>query len=254
MNIRTLIVDDMQLARQRLKRYLKNESGIEIIRECQNGREAIEAIEKENPDLVFLDVQMPETDGFEVIRKIGIEQMPLIIFVTAFDEFALRAFDVHALDYLLKPFDQERLETALKRAKKLLKREETDNFTKRLAGFLNEVKSRPEAVRRLTVKTSGRTLFIMTDEIDWIGASGNYLELHIGNKTHLLRETLTQMEEKLDPGMFARIHRSTIVNLERIREMHPLFKGDQIIILKDGTELTVSRNYRESLIQALETN
>lgn len=254
MEIKTLIVDDMPLARQRLKRYLKDEADIKIIRECQNGREAIEAIKEENPKLVFLDVQMPEVDGFEVIEKIGVSKMPLVIFVTAFDEFALQAFDVHALDYLLKPFDQERLKTAIRRARKLLENEKTNEFGESLKGLLSEIKNQSKYVKRLTVKSYGRTIFVMVDEIDWIGSSGNYLELHTGKKTHLLRETMTQMEEKLDPAMFVRIHRSTIVNLERIREMHPLFKGDQILLLKDGTELTVSRNYRESLIAALEKN
>lgn len=252
MKIRTLIVDDMQLARQRLRRYLKDETDIEIIAECKNGREAVDAIKREKPDLVFLDVQMPETDGFEVIEKIGIEEMPLVIFVTAFDQFALQAFDVHALDYLLKPFDIDRLQTALKRARKTLSNVQKDDLSERLHGLLTQIKNEPKYVKRLTIKSLGRTVFVVVDEIDWIGASGNYLELHTGKKTHLVRETMAEMEEKLDPSMFVRIHRSTIVNLERIREMQPLFKGDQILILKDGTELAVSRNYREKLIAAIE--
>ncbi len=252
MKISALIVDDMQLARQRLRRFLKDETDIEVIAECKNGREAVDVIRRENPDLVFLDVQMPETGGFEVIEKIGVEQMPLVVFVTAFDQFALQAFDVHALDYLLKPFDRERLQSALKRARKMLSRNQKDDFSERLQGLLSEFRTEPKYVKRLTVKSAGRTVFVMTDEIDWIAASGNYLELHTGGKMHLLRETMAQLEEKLDPAMFVRIHRSSIVNLERIREMHPLFKGDQILILKDGTQLTVSRNYREKLINVLE--
>lgn len=251
--IHALIIDDMKLARQRLRRYLADESGIEIIGECQNGREAIESIRSQKPDLIFLDVQMPEVDGFQVLEEIGTENAPVIIFVTAFDQFALKAFDFHAIDYLLKPFDKERLSAALSKAKKMLENNQSqDEFGERLQSLLNEVKPSANFIKRLAIKSNSRTIFLTVDEIDWIGAAGNYLELHAGKKTHLLREKMSEIEAKLDPVLFVRIHRSTIVNLHRIREMHPLFKGDQLLILSDGTELTVSRTFRENLIAALE--
>jgi two-component system LytT family response regulator len=254
MNIRTLIVDDMPLARQRLKRHLRKEPDITIVGESTNGAEAVAAIESIKPDLVFLDVQMPEMDGFQVVETVGIGNMPAVIFVTAFDQFALRAFEVHAIDYLLKPFDEERLQRTLARARKIIQEPENENLDERMRKFLEDFRSEPKHIKRLAVKNAGRTIYIHVDEIDWIAAAGNYLELHIGKKTHLIRERLTALEPKLDPERFVRIHRSTLLNVERVKEVHPLFNGDQIVILKDGTELTLSRTYRESFINILEGN
>jgi two-component system LytT family response regulator len=254
MNIRTLIVDDMTLARQRLKRHLRKEPDITIVGESTNGAEAVAAIESIKPDLVFLDVQMPEMDGFQVVETVGVGNMPAVIFVTAFDQFALRAFEVHAIDYLLKPFDEERLQRTLARARKIIQEPENENLDERMRKFLEDFRSEPKYLKRLAVKNAGRTIYIHVDEIDWISAAGNYLELHIGKKTHLIRERLTALELRLAPERFVRIHRSTLLNVERVKEVHPLFNGDQIVILKDGTELTLSRTYRESFINILEGN
>lgn len=254
MNIRTLIVEDMLLARQRLKRHLKKEPDITIVGESTNGAEAVAAIESIKPDLVFLDVQMPEMDGFEVVETVGIGNMPAVIFVTAFDQFALRAFEVHAIDYLLKPFDEERLKRTLERARKIIQEPKNENLDERMRKLLEDFRSEPKYIKRLAVKNAGRTIYLHVDEIDWISAAGNYLELHIGKKTHLIRERLTALEPKLDPERFVRIHRSTVLNVERVKEVHPLFNGDQIVILKDATELTISRTYRENFINILEGN
>lgn len=252
MDISTLIVDDMLLARQRLRRYLKKEPDITIVGESTNGAEAVAAIESLKPDLVFLDVQMPEMDGFQVVEAVGVEKMPAVIFVTAFDQFALRAFEVHAIDYLLKPFDEERLQRTLDRARKIIQEPASGNLDERMRKLLEDFRSEPKYIKRLAVKNAGRTIYLHIDEIDWISAAGNYLELHIGKKTHLIRERLSALEAKIDPEKFVRIHRSTVLNIERIKEVHPLFNGDQVVFLKDSTELTISRNYRENFINILE--
>lgn len=252
MLIQTLIVDDMLLARQRLRRYLKADPDIEIIGEMTNGGEAIAAIKELKPDLVFLDVQMPEIDGFDVVENIGAEKMPAVIFVTAFDHFALRAFEVHALDYLLKPFDEERLRMALNRAKSIIQNPENENLDLRLRKLLEDFKGEPKYLKRLAVKSAGRTIYVHVDEIDWISAAGNYLEIHVGKQKYLIREKLSAIETKLNPEKFVRIHRSTVINVEQIKELHPLFNGDQVIYLRDGSELVVSRTYRDKLISSLE--
>jgi two-component system LytT family response regulator len=251
MSIKTIIVDDVELARERINMLL-DDIEIEVVAECENGREAIEAIRDLKPDLVFLDVQMPKISGFEVIETIGAEKMPTVIFVTAYDEFALRAFEVNAIDYLLKPFDEERLAKAVARAKREIKKQEPpDGIEEKLRNLLKEVKTEPQYLRRIPVKTSRGTTLVLTEEIDWVASSGHYLELHAGRETHLIREKLSQLETKLDPKDFMRIHRSTIVNLDRIKSFHPLFNGDQIIILKDGRELNLSRTYYDKLIMRI---
>jgi two-component system LytT family response regulator len=251
MSIKTIIVDDVELARERINMLL-DDIEIEVVAECENGREAIEAIRDLKPDLVFLDVQMPKINGFEVIETIGAEKMPTVIFVTAYDEFALRAFEVNAIDYLLKPFDEERLAKAVARAKREIKKQEPpDGIEEKLRNLLKEVKTEPQYLRRIPVKTSRGTTLVLTEEIDWVASSGHYLELHAGRETHLIREKLSQLETKLDPKDFMRIHRSTIVNLDRIKSFHPLFNGDQIIILKDGRELNLSRTYYDKLMMRI---
>jgi two-component system, LytTR family, response regulator len=202
--------------------------------------------------LVFLDVQMPKIGGFEVIETIGVSKMPTVIFVTAYDEFALRAFEVNALDYLLKPFDAARLAKSIARAKRQIKLEDpAAGIEEKLRKLLVEVKTGPKYLRRLLVKSSRSTILVLTDEIDWITSAGNYLKLHTGRDTHLIREKLSQLETKLDPKDFMRIHRSTIVNLQRIKSLHPLFNGDQLIVLRDGQELNLSRTYYNQLIERL---
>ena len=246
MKIRTLIVDDEPLARERIRTLLEDEPDIEVIGECDNGATAVETITEKKPDLLFLDVQMPELDGFGVLDQINDKHMPAVVFVTAHDAFALQAFEVHAVDYLLKPFDRERFKKALDRALETLKRRQTDELSHRLSALLAEVK--PEArIDRLAIKSAGRVIFLRLDEIDWIDAADNYVNLHVGNESHLHRETMTAMEERLKGGKFMRISRSTIVNVDRIKELQPLFHGEYSVILRNGTRLTLSRGYREKL-------
>jgi two-component system LytT family response regulator len=252
MKIRTLIVDDMLLARKRVRRYLSADPEIEIVGECADGHEAIAAIKSLAPDLLILDVQMPELDGFGVLEAIGPAACPAVIFVTAYDQFALRAFEVHALDYLLKPFDRERVRKAIERAKSQLRQRESGALDERLQALLKDLKTEPQYLKRLAVKTTGRTIFLLTEEIDWIESAGNYLKLHAGRESHLVRERMSQLESKLDPSKFVRIHRSTLVNIDRIKEMQPLFNGDQLVTLRDGKQLTMSRTYRDRLLLLLE--
>ena len=249
--IRTVIVDDEPLARRGIRAQLKNEKDIEIISECRNGHEAVKAIESQAPDLVFLDVQMPELDGFEVVEAIGVGRMPAVIFVTAYDRYALRAFEVHALDYLLKPFDDERFATALERARGQIKQKNIDELSRRLQGLLDDLQSRRKYVERLVVKSSGRIFFLSVAEIDWIEAADNYVRLHAGHESHLLRETMNSLEKRLDPDQFLRVHRSRIVNARKIKELQPLFRGEYDIMLRDGTRVESGRGYRERIQKLL---
>jgi len=250
--IKVLIVDDEFLGRKRIRSLLSEHADIKIVGECEDGRETVEAIQNLKPDLVFLDVQMPETDGFGVVEIIGTENMPAVIFVTAYDEYAIRAFEINAVDYLLKPFDKERFEKAVDRAKREIKTQESPTeIRENLRELLKEVKTEPQFLKRIAVKSASGTTFVPTEEIDWISASGHYLELHIGNETHLIREKLSVIETQLDPQIFMRIHRSTIVNLDRIKSLHPIFNGDQLVILKNGRELNLSRNYYDKLMSHL---
>ena len=250
--IRTLIVDDEPLARRNLRVLLEKDPRIEILDECRNGREAVKAINTLSPDLIFLDIQMPEMDGFDVLAHVGPEHIQAIIFVTAFDQYALKAFDVHALDYLLKPFDDERFAHALQRAKAQIEAHEINRLSKRLLALLEERESERKVDRkgyltRLMIKDAGRMTLLKVDEIDFIEADGNYAKLHAGRKAHLLREKMNDLEGRLDPAKFVRIHRSIIVNLERIKEMHPHFNGDYIVVLDNGRQLRMSRTRREHL-------
>ena len=251
MSIRTIIVDDVELARERI-RILLEDPEVEIVAECANGREAVRAIRDLKPDLVFLDVQMPKVGGFEVVEAVGVEEMPAVIFVTAYDEYALRAFEAGAVDYLLKPFDQERLNRAVARARRaIVGRVPGGEFEERLRRLLEEVRGEPKYLRRIPVKTARDTTLVLTESIDWVGAAGHYLELHVGGETHLIREQLSRLEAKLDPERFVRIHRSVIVNLDRIKSLRPLFNGDHVVVLKDGRELSLSRTYHEKLMGLL---
>ena len=252
MKIQTLIADDEPLARSRVRRLLQDESDIEIVAECADGEEALREIERLEPELVFLDVQMPGLDGFQVLEEIELSAAPVIVFVTAFSEFALRAFDAHALDYLLKPFDAERFSDAVERARSAVRLRRKGETDQRLEALLEDLSGQPRYLERIVVRTGGRILFLRVSEIDWIGAEGNYAALHMGQRSHLLRETMAALERKLDPRHFIRIHRSTIVNIERIREFAPMFKGEYEILLEDGTRLTSSRAYRAQIHRLME--
>ena len=249
MKIRTLIVDDELLARERVRQLLADAPEIELIGECSNGREAVTAIREKHPDLVFLDVQMPELDGFGVLQEIGNAPLPAVVFVTAHDKFAVRAFEFHAVDYLLKPFDRARFQAALQRALESVKRLQGGALDERLSNLVAELKSPPKPLERLAVKTGGRVVFVKIADIDWIEAADNYVELHVGKQSHLLREKLSLIETRLAPDKFVRISRSTIVNLERIKELQSLFRGSYAVILHDGTRLTSSSSYRDKLQQ-----
>jgi two-component system LytT family response regulator len=243
--IRTLIVDDEPLARRRLRTLLEAEPDFEPTGEAGDGQQAVTALRSLRPDLVFLDVQMPILDGFGVVEAVGADNVPALIFVTAYDQFALRAFEVHALDYLLKPFDRNRFRKALERARAQLQREGPTELHQRLLELLKDVRPPTQPLERLVIKAEGRVAFVPVDELDWIEAAGNYLRLHSGKNTFLLRETMNHLEARLDPRRFVRIHRSTIVNGARIRELQPAFHGDFVVILRDGTELTMSRSFRD---------
>ncbi len=252
MAIRTIIVDDEPLAREKLRGFLERESDVDVVGECRDGREALETIEAEKPDLVFLDVQMPEMDGFEVIENLEPEALPTVIFVTAYDQYALKAFDVHAVDYLLKPFDRQRFGEALGRARSEYERRQVGDVKRHLLALLQEVESRREKYpARLVIKTSGRVVFLKVEEIDWVDAAGNYVRIHAGSESHMLRETMGRLEERLDPDKFLRIHRSTIVNIECIRELQQQFHGDYLVVLKNGQRLTLSRSYRDRIQELL---
>jgi two-component system LytT family response regulator len=249
--IRALIVDDEPLAREKIVDLLAGDVSVEIIGECADGLSAAAAIKAQAPDLLFLDVQMPELDGFGVLEMLEAARMPVVIFVTAYDQYALRAFEVHALDYLLKPFDRERFGKALERARRQIEQARAGTMNRQLVALLADLQARPKRLERLVIKAGGRVFFLRADEIDWVEAAANYVRLHVGKETHLLRETINGLAERLDPEKFLRIHRSTIINLERIKELQPWFHGDYVVILRDGTQLTSSRSYREELHKLL---
>jgi two-component system, LytTR family, response regulator len=245
--IRTLIVDDEPPSRRRVRDLLADDPEFVLIGECGDGVEAVAMLRAQPCDLVFLDVQMPGLDGLEVARLLAEGSGPAVIFVTAHDCYALPAFEVHAVDYLLKPFDQDRFRKALAWAKAGVRRDHGETPAPLAPAALAELRGAPRPLERVTIKTAGRIYFLKTEEIDWVEAAGNYLRLHVGGKTHSLRETMNNLEARLDPERFWRIHRSTIVCVDRIKELQPLFHGDYVVVLRDGTELTLSRTYRRTL-------
>ncbi len=259
--IRTIIVDDEPLAREGIRLLVGNDPQIEVVGECSTGQEAATKIQCLSPDLVFLDVQMPEMNGFEALARVGAEQMPTIVFVTAYDQYALKAFEAQALDYLLKPFSDERFYKTLARAKSQLEQRKAKEENRNLQALLEqyqidqnstaqETTLRSGASRhldRLIIKSGGHIAFLDIDEIDWIEAADYCVLLHVGWKSHLLRERLTELESKLDPQKFLRIHRSTIVNIARIRELQGRSSGSYDVMLRDGTKLRLSRRRREIL-------
>ncbi len=251
MTVRTLVADDEPLARKRLVRLLEKEPDAELIATCSTGLEALEAIKAHGPDLLFLDVQMPGMDGFGVLESLGTDAPRAIVFVTAFDAYAVQAFEANALDYLLKPFDAERFHRAYERARDRLRRPDPAAAPEQLAALLESLTRQRTTAGRLAIRADGRVYFLRVADIDWIETASNYVRLHSGKTSHLLRESLSSLETRLDPERFLRIHRTTVVNVERLRELQPWFSGEFIAILHDGTRLKVSRGYRDRVARWL---
>ena len=249
--IRAAIADDEPLARERITSMLEAHDNYHIVAQCKDGAEAVAAIRKEHLDLVFLDVRMPELDGFQVLEALGGGPGPAIIFVTAFEDYALRAFEVSALDYLLKPFDRARFEKTLARFEEQFKRGEL-GVSEELRQFLSTLGAKADYASRFPIKSSGDIYFVRAEEIDWIDAAGNYTALHVGGRKHLVRETMKSIESKLDPRKFVRVHRSAIINIDRLRKLQPYFHGEYVVTLQDGTTLTSSRGYSDRLRALLE--
>jgi two-component system LytT family response regulator len=253
--LRALVADDEPFARERVRRLLAVEPDVELVGEARDGLEAVAAIRREHPNLLFLDVQMPGKDGFQVLESLAPEETPVVIFLTAYDQYAVRAFQAAALDYLLKPFDEDRFKKAVARARAQVQRlrDEADVALAKV-GVVAQGAALVDGARyleRLLIRTGGRVLFRRTDEIDWIEAYGNYVRLHVGKATYLMRESLSRLETRLDPAQFARIHRSIIVQIARIREISPSSQGQSSVLLEEGTRLTVSRRYRRRLPPSL---
>jgi two-component system LytT family response regulator len=247
--LRTLIVDDEPLARRRLRRLLRAAPCIELVAECGDGLSAVAAVERERPDLLLLDIQMPELDGFAVLEALPSGHRPVTVFVTAYDSFAIRAFEASALDYLLKPIDQARLIKAVGRAEEQVRllRQGSAGQEPAIADLLREIRARRAHVDYLLVRERSCIVPVRVEDIDWVEARGKYVRLHVGTEAHLLRDGLNQVEAKLDPGRFVRVHRSTLVNVRCIKALEPGFHGDSVVHLRDGTELALSRSHRARL-------
>jgi len=249
-NLRVLIVDDERLARAKLRTLLAAEPALEVIADCQNGVQAIAAVRKHKPDLMFLDVRMPQVDGFQVLQALAPEEMPKVIFTTAHGDYAVRAFDSNAIDYLLKPFDQERLHRALERARAGLLHSHERALTDRMLQLLSRATD-PPAEERLLVKADGRLVFLNLEEIDWIEAAANYVRLNSGTASYLIRDNISRLASRLDPKRFARIHRSTIINVHKLKELQPCDNGEFIAVLKSGKSLSCSRGYRSEILRLI---
>lgn len=249
--IRALIVDDEPLGREAVRGLLSGDPSIEVVGEASDGVRAIELIESLRPDLVFLDIQMPECDGFGVLEALPEDRLPAVVFVTAYDKYAIEAFAVHALDYLLKPIDPARFRAAVVRVKETLGQGGQGAVDEQLRRFVADLQKRSQYRERIVVKAHGKLLLFKVDEIDWIESAGDYVNLRVRGEQHLLRETMAQVEERLDPARFLRIHRSTIVNIDRVRELEPLFQGQYLVRLRDGTKLTASRSYKKEIDRLL---
>lgn len=245
--IRTLIVDDEEPARHRIQRMLAAEGDFEIVGECANGCDAIELLKSNPPDLLFVDIQMPGTDGFAVVRSIEPERLPVVVFVTAFDAYALQAFEAQAFDYLLKPFDQRRFRDVLDRVKTQIELRRQGEINTRLLALLEGIDQKRTEPDRIAIRSGGSVVLVKTAAIDWVEAADNYVCLHCGGETHVVRETMNSFEHRLDSAHFVRIHRSTIVNLDRVKEIQPWLRGDYQVVLRDGTRLSLSRSHRDKL-------
>ena len=251
MRVRTLLADDEPIARKRLVRLLEQEPDAELVAACGTGPEAVEAVRLHAPDLLFLDVQMPGLDGFGVLEALGPATPPAVVFVTAFDAYAVQAFEANALDYLLKPFDADRFHRTFQRAEERLRRPGPGTEPGQLTALLETLRRQRTMAERLAIRSDGRVTFVRVADIDWIEAASNYVRLHAGKTSHLLRESLSSLETRLDPERFLRIHRTTILHVERLRELQPWFSGEFIAILQDGTRLKVSRGYRDRVARWL---
>lgn len=252
-----LIVDDEPLARKGVRQLVEPLDDVTVLEEAADGAEAVDLIREHEPDLVFLDVQMPEMTGLEVVREVGVEDMPLTIFVTAYDEYAIDAFDAHALDYLLKPIDKDRFEEALDRARTRLQRAEADALSEQLRGLLKgyegtETKRTGERIDRFTVRSRNRIYFVDAEDVQWIESEGDYVALHDGEDVHLVRKTMKELERRLDSEQFRRVHRSYIVNMDYVEELRPLDHGTYQLIMAAGTPLKSSRGYSENVERLIE--
>jgi two-component system, LytTR family, response regulator len=249
--IRAVIADDERLARKKLSILLASEPKVEVVAECSNGRQTVTAIRSHRPDMLLLDIQMPDLNGFEVLSEIPPDEMPQVIFTSAYDQYAIRAFETHALDYLLKPFDQDRLHAAIERARAEIQKCKDQDLTNRVLELLSAVKSGkrpvPEFDERLAIRTNGRVVFLNLEEIQWIEAAANYVRLNTGKDSYLFREAISRISERLNPSHFVRIHRSVIVNVTRIKELIPVNSGEYVVVLHSGKELSCSRGYRANL-------
>ena len=256
--VRTVIADDEPLARRKLRILLDSEADVQVVAECRDGGQTVSAIRSYRPDLLLLDIQMPDRDGFQVLSEISREEMPVVIFTSAYDQYAIRAFEAHALDYLLKPFDQGRLHQAIERARFELRQSKDREITHRILDLLSWVKSDkqpvPESEGRLVIKTKGRIVFLNLEEIDWVEAAANYVRLNSGKESYLFRETISRTSERLNPNHFIRIHRSVIVNVRKIKELIPVNSGEYIVVLKSGKELSCSRGYRTNVQHLIDRN
>ena len=271
--IHVLVVDDEPEAREGVLALLRGDPEIEVVGECATGDEAVDAIERLRPDLVLLDIQMPGLDGFGVLQAVGVDRMPTVVFVTAYDEYALRAFEAHALDYLLKPFSDERFADAIARARERVRQCRVGELGEQLAALLQERPATEQATRvrasrpddragdgdapgeryleRIAVRHRKDTLFVNVADLDWVGAADYYVKLHAGGRTHMIRESMQQLETKLDPRRFVRIHRSAIVNIDRVKLIQPYVRGGYVVVMHDGTKLIMSRGRRETLERAI---
>jgi two-component system LytT family response regulator len=246
LKIRAVIVEDESLARERIRHLLTNDNQIEIIGEYATGSDAVNAIQRDKPDLLFLDIQMPGMDGFSLLKQIS-PRIPHVIFVTAFDDYAVKAFEVNAMDYILKPFTRKRFEEALRRMKARFAQNPDSGLAKRVEAFLEQLQAKQDYLKRLAIKTESGVLLVKIGEIDWIESDDNYIRIHCGKSHHLMRETISALEKRLDPERFLRIHRRLIVNVDRIKQLFPWFQRSYCVLLQDGTKLPVGRNYKEKL-------
>jgi two-component system LytT family response regulator len=245
--IRTLVIDDEPVARSRMVALLKQEPDVQVVGECASGFAALEAIQQADADLILLDIQMPELSGFEVAKRIGPDRKPVVVFVTAHDEYAVGAFDLRATDYLLKPFSAQRFKMAIDHARHAILERRATTLNEQLLSLLPDRQTPPSGRDRILVRSAGRIRFISATDVDWCEAAGNYIRLHVGTEEHLIRDTMGHFQHELDPRRFVRIHRSTIVNVDRIQELRSSFNGEYLVLLRNGTRLTLSRGYRDAL-------
>lgn len=252
--IKVAVADDEPLARERIRSMLEGRNRYSIVTECADGVATVEALTEQDIDLLFLDVQMPGLNGFQIVESMGSAPLPIVVFVTAFNDYALRAFDVSALDYLLKPFDKERFEKTLARVEERLASRERGDMSRELREFLGTLSTSaaPNHVSRFPVRANGEIYFVRAEDVDWIDAEGNYVALHAAGRRHLVRDTIKSLESRLDPAKFVRVHRSAIINVDRLRKLQPYFHGEYVITLQDGTTLTSSRTYSDRLRALLE--